>query len=346
MITSTLAASRPVSADDDPRDVVAHAAPDEISQKVLWALQHAALAPSLEHGQPWVFRWLPEQSVVEVYADLRRHAGGADQRSRQVHLSCGAALECLVIALRAAGLAAAVAMGTGEAGEPVAAISYTPAAEVAEADIELARAVGVRRTAHSAFADQLISTTLVGTLASAGREHGVEVHLAQRPKGPAFVAPWTQVPDGAEIGDSEILRELAASSRPTRIVGGGAGSSAFSHSTAPTASRPDSSSVTLAVLSTAGDTQADWVAAGRTLASVLLTAATHGVQASYLNAGVQLTEVRPQLCDELGIDATPQLVLRLGHATAPTRPASTRPPLSTILATTRPLIPRPRSASS
>lgn len=68
----------------------------------------------------------------------------------------------------------------------------------------------------------------------------------------------------------------------------------------------------LAVLGTAADNRADWLAAGQALQRVLLVAHTHGLQASYLNQPIQVASLRPKLQKLLSQGGFPQILLRLG----------------------------------
>ena len=86
----------------------------------------------------------------------------------------------------------------------------------------------------------------------------------------------------------------------------------------------------LAVLSTAGDTVADWLAAGQALQRLLLVGLSCGLQASYLNQPVQVAALRPRLQQLTGRPGHAQLLLRLG---VPTRalPATPRRAQADIL---------------
>jgi hypothetical protein len=69
----------------------------------------------------------------------------------------------------------------------------------------------------------------------------------------------------------------------------------------------------LVVLGTEGDTHRDWLAAGQALERVLLTAATLGVAASFLNSPVQVPELRGRLLGLTARRGVPQVLLRIGY---------------------------------
>jgi len=76
------------------------------------------------------------------------------------------------------------------------------------------------------------------------------------------------------------------------------------------------------VLGTTSDTRAAWLDAGQALAQVLVRAAAAGVAASFLNAPVEIGDLRPRVSELVGRTAWAQMVLRLGYGTgaAPTPP--------------------------
>src|SRR5438874_4258125 len=61
----------------------------------------ASLAPSVHNTQPWVLR--PYGSGYDVLADTDRQLDFLDPTARQLHISCGAAIEFGYLAARASG---------------------------------------------------------------------------------------------------------------------------------------------------------------------------------------------------------------------------------------------------
>src|SRR3954453_11675032 len=66
-------------------------------------IECASLAPSVHNTQPWKF--VPTGSGLDVFAERGRQLDYLDPPSRQLHVSCGAALEFACVATRAAGRA-------------------------------------------------------------------------------------------------------------------------------------------------------------------------------------------------------------------------------------------------
>src|SRR3954452_24491954 len=66
-------------------------------------IECASLAPSVHNTQPWKF--VPTGSGLDMLADSGRQLDYLDPTSRQLHVSCGAALEFAVVTTRAVGRA-------------------------------------------------------------------------------------------------------------------------------------------------------------------------------------------------------------------------------------------------
>jgi hypothetical protein len=66
---------------------------------------------------------------------------------------------------------------------------------------------------------------------------------------------------------------------------------------------------------------------------VLLAAAADWYVASYLNQPLELPGLRQQLRDELRLDGSPQMILRLGRPAGPLPPPTPRRPASDLLLT-------------
>ncbi|MGO8918943.1 MAG: Acg family FMN-binding oxidoreductase [Stellaceae bacterium] len=74
-------------------------------------LRAAILAANPHDTQPWLFT--VEENAITVFADRARHLGAFDPFRREMHLGLGAAVENLVLAARARGVAATIAAADG-----------------------------------------------------------------------------------------------------------------------------------------------------------------------------------------------------------------------------------------
>lgn len=81
----------------------------------------------------------------------------------------------------------------------------------------------------------------------------------------------------------------------------------------------------IAVISTEGDTDREWLQTGEALAHVLLLATSYGLAASFLNQPVKVPEIRTDVAALIATGETPQMILRMGVPTV-TQPTSARRP--------------------
>ena len=122
-------------------------------------LRAAILAANPHNTQPWLFK--VAENEITIFADRGRNLGAFDPFRREMHLGLGAAVENLVLAARAFGLAAQVTPATvtlspspGDAPIPAVHIALSPAPPVRDALVE---AIAVRHTNRGAYrADQAV----------------------------------------------------------------------------------------------------------------------------------------------------------------------------------------------
>ncbi|MEW6582895.1 MAG: nitroreductase family protein [Actinomycetota bacterium] len=313
------------------------------------ALESAILAPSSHNTQPW--RFALDGDRVELRADRSRRLPVVDPEGRELVISCGAALLTLRVALRSLGWAGVVDVlpGDGDA-DLLARVGAGGRRPPTGEDEALAAAVAERRTNRAPFEERPLPPPLVEALAAAARDEGAVlalpagagrerlVELVARGDRIQFadrrfrreLAAWTRsnaspARDGIR-GDALGIRNLASHALPLVIRAVDAGARQARRD-----ARLAQGSGALAVVCTADDTPAAWLAAGQALGRILLVATRAGVAASFLNQPVEVPELRPHIARAVARpDLTPQILLRLGR---PTRsfPAQTRRPVDEVL---------------
>jgi len=313
---------------------------DEIESVVSAAIQ----APSILNSQPW--RFVVAAGSITVFAVPERSPRAVDPTGREVFLSLGAALMNLRLAVAELGREPLVEL-IPEPSEPTVVARVRIGGPRAANPVEhtLHRAIAERRSSRQPFTSEQVSAGLFAQLQeAASAERGWlevatgshraallsvlhEADLEQR-SDPALVRDigrWTGERPDAGVGiPTESLGPLSHDpGAATRDLGLGAVSAA--RQTAEFEREPQ-----LAVLLTSGDTSVDWLRGGLALERVLLTAASLGLAAGLLSHGTEVPELRPLVRDTSSRCHFPQLVLRLGYATAP-MPPTPRLDLSEVL---------------
>jgi nitroreductase len=289
-------------------------------------IEAAGAAPSIHNTQPWRFR-IAGADLLEVHGDPARMLWVADAHGRALHLSCGAALLNLRMAIRATGAKPLVWPLPDPQAEPtlMASVQLSPGRPATVSERELMAAVWQRHTSRAPFSGRRIPDAVwVALEQAAGAEFALlrpldradtervlrlaadaERELAEDFDHRVELAHWI----GTEGDDG--VPAAALGSRPDRdpapIRDLGRASPATPLPAASYEARPQ-----LAVLATAADDPADWLRAGQALQRVLLTAAVHGLAASFLYQPIELHDMRQSGLGWWPWPESPQIILRLG----------------------------------
>ncbi|MFB4307156.1 Acg family FMN-binding oxidoreductase [Actinomadura sp. GTD37] len=286
----------------------------------------AVAAPSVHNTQPWRFRLDEDASVMDLRADLDRGLPVIDPRGRALHLSCGAALFNLRLAIRVTGHRPVVTAFPDAAGEPalLASVRAVDAAMPSPGEAELYATIPHRRTNRRPFGAKRVPQVVRDELVTAAREEGAALSLPG-PQTTAYLLGLIAAADAQLAADPAYRAELARWT-PDRARGDGIPWYAFGPRPtgrglplrdfglgAPDAGREADdfdARPQLAVLLTRGDGPPDWLRAGQALQRVLLTAARRGVSASPLS---QLLDARAAGPAEPRPYGHIQAVIRLGY---------------------------------
>jgi len=311
-------------------------------------LEAASLAPSIHNSQPWRFALHADR--IEVHFDPAKRLRATDPESRELRLSCGAALLNVRLALQELGIRPLVSLlpGRDRAGGALAVVrrggQFTPTDE----SRSLLKAVESRRTNRHPFFD---SEVPVGH-----RQHLVRAAELER--------SWLHVVDTREEktrlrdlvlrAHREQLADPGVQSELTDWTGGRAesGHGVPPGSAGPTPAPQDEWALRdfspgvpvvrpsgkdyepdpfMVVLCSFYDGPLAELQAGQALQRVLLTATTLGLSASFMSQVVEVRRVREDLRRALGGSLFPQTVLRLGFG-SPVPPTPRRPIEELILA--------------
>lgn len=287
----------------------------------------AESAPSIHNTQPWRFRIIGKD-VIQMRADPDRMLWVADPRGHAMHLSCGAALFNLRLAIRVTACKPLVWMLPDRRNEPglLAAVQMVDGRSATLAERELYDAIPLRHTNRAPFSGQLVPAQVGAELAHAADYECAALRMLDRhdtsrvlqlaaaadrelATDPVHLSELRQWTTEGPAGDGVPFHALGPlpdeTPAPVRDLGRGRadlGRPVDHFETAPQ----------LAVLSTAGDEPADWLRAGQALQRVLLTATRHGIAASFLYQPIELHEMR-QREGWWPWPEQPQMIIRLGY---------------------------------
>lgn len=317
---------------------VAGSASEQLTAAVRWATR----APSVHNTQPWRFRLAGRR--LEVDLDPSRVLAEADPTGREATISCGAAIEYLHLTLRRFGFEAPVSEPSRSGA--LAVVSLGEPRRVDPTDRRLFEAMAARVTNRHRFARRAVPEPIIRRAIQRAAARGGRVVVARDPIDRAVLADFVAEADRIQMASLSFRKELAHWLRPLGMAS--ADGIPFRAGKGPIVLKPvaplvvrsfdigkglaaadrrlASGSPILATLWTPTDDRAGWVAAGRSLARVLLSLAADGVATSFLNQAIEVESIRGQLRDLYQRRGDyPQMVVRAGYGPPPGPPTPRRP---------------------
>jgi hypothetical protein len=300
------------------------------------ALSLANRAPSVHNSQPW--RWRVGPHSLHLHADFSLRLPNTDPDSRDLLLSCGAALNHCVVALAALGWQAKIhRFPNPDDVEHLAAIELQPYT-AAEIDVTLAAAIPRRRTDRRHYSSWPVPPGDIALMGARAARAGVTLRRVE-----ALTDLTSLVAHAAwqHATDYEYLSELATwSGRYGSRAGVPARNTPESDPTAPlpgrvfagavlaqttTANSAEDNAVVVA-LGTRDDDQMARLRAGETTSLVLLTATALGLASCPITEPLEIAETREAVRAKIfGAGDFPQMLLRIGWAPVNADPLPSTP---------------------
>ncbi|WP_435133441.1 Acg family FMN-binding oxidoreductase [Actinacidiphila sp. bgisy144] len=314
----------------------------------------AVAAPSIHNSQPWCYRLDPATLTVEVHAAPERRVPHADPDGRALHLSVGAALFNLRVAVAHFGWEPVVRL-LPHAPDPGHLASVRLAGPrrgdgrtaANRANARLYEALWRRHSNRFPFSDRPVPEDLLRELATTAGDEGVRLVLPDPAEAARLLeltarADWYESADPRRREESRSwVRDGAADGVPSSAIGPRDEQGRMpvrDFSAAPPVRRPPpgpfETHPVVGVLSTRQDEPADWLRAGQGLEHVLLLATAHDLRASLLHQALEWRELRWALNDPHGGIGHVQMLMRLGYG--PQSPPTSRRPARDVLAPPRP----------
>ncbi|AIL30024.1 MULTISPECIES: Acg family FMN-binding oxidoreductase [Mycobacteriaceae] len=306
-------------------------------------LSLATRAPSIHNSQPW--RWQVRPDRLLLFADADRALPHADPDSRDLLLSCGAALHHAVVALASLGWRAEVhRFPDPDRPDLLAAVTMRPGL-AAGSDVPLAAAIPCRRTDRRMFSAWTVPDADIAMMGARAARAGVMLRQVQRlPELQEIVARAVR----QHATDHAYLTELSTwSGRYASLAGVPARNTPRSDPRATLPGRvfagpmlaqsgtgPAEDGAAVLALGTKEDNPLSRLRAGEATSLVLLTATTLGLASCPVTEPLEIDATRSAVRDDVfGDHGHPQMLLRIGWApvNADPLPATPRMPTSTVV---------------
>lgn len=337
----------------------AEALAELLAERLDFVIGAASRAVSVHNTQPWRFRLAG--SRLELLADRGRQLAAADPRGRELTLSCGAALYNARLAIRILGYQVAERLLPVSADpEVLACLDVGRRASPTADDRKLFAAIPHRHTHRGAFTAQEVPRDLLVALQAAVVDEGAALHFVETPGSRRALSDVVTRADAAQRDDPAFIAEVASwTAAPGESRADGVPAAAYPATDAGRvaypirdfaagrgwgSTEPNDTGLThpVAVLTTAGDQQVDWLVAGQALQRMLLLAATRWIFAAMFSQPLESPDARVLVRDEMGTAEFPQMIVQLGHT--PFSPATPRRSVSEVVEATGESEPGARSA--
>ncbi|OBH43419.1 Acg family FMN-binding oxidoreductase [Mycobacterium mantenii] len=285
----------------------------------------ATRAPSIYNTQPW--RWRVDRTSLHLYSDPRVQLPNTDPDGRDAMLSCGATLNHCVVALAATGWRAGVhRLPDPDDPSHLAAIEVSPHAPD-HTDVALAEAISRRQSDRRTYSASPVPAGDIAAMVDLATRMAVIVRqvdamdkltkiVKQAARDHATnrdylgeLTMWSgRYSARAGVPSRNTPQHDCSARIPGRIFAGPALAQ-------PPGASPAADNAVMLVLGTEADDRLDQLRAGEAASAILLTATMLGLASCPITEPLEIPTTRDALRSNVfGIDAYPQMLLRVGWA--------------------------------
>ena len=300
------------------------------------ALSLALRAPSVHNTQPW--QWRVGDESLHLYSDPDLHLPHTDPDTRDMMISCGAALNHCLIAFSALGWQSKVHRFPNPSDPHHLAAIELHRYPANDMDIALAASIPRRRTDRRFYSSWPVPQGDIALMGARAARAGV---MLRRVDGLANLKHLAAEAAHRHSMDSDYLIELSTwSGRYGSLAGVPARNTPEPDPSAPIPARSFAGPVlaqapgftatednaAVIALGTVADDDMARLRAGEVTSLVLLTATALGLSSCMITEPLEIAETRDAVrADVFGSDGYPQVLLRIGWAPVNTDPLPSTP---------------------
>jgi hypothetical protein len=309
-------------------------------------VRYATLAPSSHNTQCWKFQI--SEKAISIFPDYTRRCPEVDPDNHHLFVSLGCATENLIQASLANGLKGNAIFDAN--GDSVIQVNLEPTKALESA---LFQAIPQRQSTRGDYDGKSISTHELKLLEQAGTGDNVQVIVLTERKAMENILEYVIQGNTSQMNNPPFVKELKEWIRfnATEAVRTGDGlytlttgnpsmptwlGSSFFDLFVSTKSENDKyakqvrSSAGIAIFVSNISNKENWIEVGRCYERFALQATALGIKNAFLNQPVEVSAVRTQFADYLGIGAgRPNLVVRFGRGNK--LPQSLRRPVNSVI---------------